>query len=440
MSAFYSLLPWIVQATIKGSVTIAIMAAAHALVGRRLRARWWCVLWLIALVRLAAPTAPAVGWSLFNFLPPHPAIEWQLRAPAATIVFDAVRQRTAVPWWIAGWKWLVPAWFAGFAVILGRMAVSTIRMRALVMRARGNGGATHAGWDIVEEARAQLYIRRKIVVIESPLFAGPALHGVLCPALLLPEGMCGTFDRDELRHVVLHELAHLRRHDVAVNWLVNAVRALHWFNPLVWLAVARIQEERELACDELTLSCLHPQERLGYGRTILKLVEHFRSAGAVPALVGIVNQKQQMRRRLLMIRNDGRPSPLALPILATLSAIVFMALTDAPAARHATLDLPVLGTLDRFERRIDIDVTNATLTDLLHVITSRCGVTVTQSSALEASDVQRARFTVRACNQPAAAVLSDALRPYGVVPVPTASGLTLTTGPPCFGGRPAKHH
>jgi bla regulator protein blaR1 len=438
MTAFYSLLPWIVQATAKGSVAIAIMAAAHALIGRRLRARWWCVLWLLALVRLVAPAAPATGWSLFNFLPPHPAIELQLRAPAATMVFDAIRRRIAVPWWIAGWKWLVAAWFAGFAVILGRMAAATIRMRSLVARAL-DGGAAPAARDIVEEARAQLHIRRGIVAIESPLIDGPALHGVFRPTLLLPEGMCGAFDRDELRHVVLHELAHLRRHDVAVNWLVNAVRALHWFNPLVWFAVARIQEERELACDELTLSCLHPHERLGYGRTILKLVERFRSAEPVPALVGIVNRKQQMRRRLMMIKTGHRRSPLALPILAVLGAIAIMALTDAPTAAHERHVPATLRTLDRFERRIDIDVTNATLTDLLDAIAARSGVAIAQSSSLAASDVQRARFTVRALNQPAAAVLGGALRPYGIVPVPTASGMTLTTGPPCFGGRSTKH-
>src|SRR5258708_18501563 len=99
MSALYSLLLWIVQATTKGSVAIAIMAAAQALIGRRLRARWWCVLWLITLVRLVVPTAPSNGWSLFNFLPAHPAIELQLRAPAASIVFDAIGRRVAGPWW-----------------------------------------------------------------------------------------------------------------------------------------------------------------------------------------------------------------------------------------------------------------------------------------------------------------------------------------------------
>jgi bla regulator protein BlaR1 len=415
------------------------MAAAHALIGRRLRARWWCALWLVALIRLVAPTAPAAGWSLFNFLPPHPAIELQLRAPAGSMVFDVIRQRIAVPWWIAAWKFLVLAWFGGVAIILGRMIVSTTRMHSLVVRALESDGATPAAWDIVEEARAQLHIRRGIVAVESPFIGGPALHGVLRPTLLLPEGMCDTFDRDELRHVVLHELAHLRRHDVAVNWLVNAVRAMHWFNPLVWLAVARIQEERELACDELTLSCLHPHERLGYARTILKLVERFRSAEPVPALVGIVNQKQQMRRRLMMIKSGGRRSPLALPILATLSVIALMALTDAPTVAHPTHAPATVRTVDRFERRIDLDVKNATLTELLDAIAARSGVTIAQSSSLAASDVQRWRFTVRAFNQPAAAVLGGALRPYGIVPIPTASGMTLTTGPPCLGGRSTKH-
>jgi hypothetical protein len=141
----------------------------------------------------------------------------------------------------------------------------------------------------------------------------------------------------------------------------------------------------------------------------------------------------------MMIKNDDRRSPLALPILAACSAIAFMALTDAPAGPYATLDPAALGTLDRFERRVDIDVTNATLNDLLDAIAKRSGVPIAQSSLLAASGVQRARFTVRAFDRPAAAVLSGALRPYGIFPVPTASGMTLTTGPPCFGRRTPAH-
>src|SRR5206468_3087970 len=124
---------------------------------------------------------------------------------------------------------------------------------------------------------------------------------------------------EELRHVILHELGHLQRHDVAMNWLLTAVRTIHWFNPLAWLAMARVEEERELACDELTLSSLAPHERPGYGRTILKILEHFRTAASVPARVGILNQKERMRRRLIRISGPPRRSPLMVPLLTVLS-------------------------------------------------------------------------------------------------------------------------
>jgi bla regulator protein BlaR1 len=425
MTALFPLLPWIVQATIKGSIAIIVMTAAYALIGRRLRARWWCALWLLALVRLAAPTAPGTEWSLFNFVPLHPGIELQLRGPAAQL---------AVPWWIVAWKWLVLVWFAGFAILVCRMIIATVRVRSIVRRALASGKAR----DIVEEARVQLHIRREIAVVESPLIDGPALHGVFRPTLLLPEGMCSAFDREELRHIILHELAHLRRHDIAVNWIVNAIRAMHWFNPLVWLAATRIQEERELACDELTLACLDPQERTDYGRTILKVIACFRSAEPVPALVGIVNRKQQMRRRLMMIQADGRRSPFAVPVLAVLSAIGCMALVDAPRIDRATLDPGAVRTLECLERRIDVDVTNASLTDLLGTISAQSGVKIAGSSSVP--DLRCARFSLHAVKTPASAVLTAALSPYGIVAVPSANGMTLTTGPPCLERRSATHH
>jgi bla regulator protein BlaR1 len=76
--------------------------------------------------------------------------------------------------------------------------------------------------------------------------ATPSLHGWLRPTLLLPRGFLVSFTREQLRYVVLHELAHLRRSDVLVNWIATAAQVLHWFNPLVRLAVMRLAEEREL--------------------------------------------------------------------------------------------------------------------------------------------------------------------------------------------------
>src|SRR5437762_409184 len=98
----------------------------------------------------------------------------------------------------------------------------------------------------------------------------------------------------ELRFVFLHELAHLKRRDIAVNWLTTILQILHWFNPLVWLAFARMRVDRELACDELALSFAAAGESKSYGGAIIKLVEGFARPAALPGLVGILEDRQQM--------------------------------------------------------------------------------------------------------------------------------------------------
>jgi hypothetical protein len=112
------------------------------------------------------------------------------------------------------------------------------------------------------------------------------------------------FDADELRHILLHELAHLKRHDVAINWLASLLQAIHWFNPVIWLAMARLRNDRELAADELVLSLTAGEAppRDAYGNTLVKLLQTL-SAGkpALSGTVGILERAHPMRRRITMI-------------------------------------------------------------------------------------------------------------------------------------------
>lgn len=160
--------------------------------------------------------------------------------------------------------------------------------------------------------------------------AAPSLHGWLRPALLLPEGFLETFTREQLRYAVLHELAHLRRSDVLVNWIATAAAALHGFHPLVRLARARLAEERELACDALALAALRAEERQAYGGTVLEIVDRLRTTQLVPALVGMTAAPQQLKRRIVMIASFKQPRYSAL-FAAMVVAVGLVTLTDAQA-------------------------------------------------------------------------------------------------------------
>lgn len=190
---------------------------------------------------------------------------------------------------------------------------------------------------LLEECKALIGVSRKVGLFETtaPL-QGPALAGVWRPRILLPSGMINETSASELRHVILHELAHLQRWDLAVNWLAAWVSILHWFNPLVRLACSRMRRQQEIACDERVLTALSPQEWHQYGHTLVNLSGSFTSRSAL-GRVGILENYQQLEQRVIMIGNHHRTttaSRLAPVILLGLStvSILHSSAADNPSA------------------------------------------------------------------------------------------------------------
>jgi beta-lactamase regulating signal transducer with metallopeptidase domain len=437
-----ALFGWIVDATVKGSVVILLVAVLQRLVGRRIGARWSHALWLVVLLRLAVPSGPASSLSIFNLIPlnggPLPKAAAVLARSAAggvTLQRQAGSEFVRATAWPAWWRWALALWLFGAVALALRSLIAAIRIHLAVRRAAIRDCVAP---EIVEDVKARLGIKRRLRVVESDLVEAPALHGLLQPLLLLPKGFSDSFDRAELRHVVLHELWHLRRMDVAVNWVLAVIQALHWFNPLVWFAASRIREERELACDELALSCLEEDERLGYGRTILKLLERFRAATPIPALVGIVNHKQKMKRRLLMITNYRNRMRFSILFAAAVAIVGVVGLTDARGGERRMvlkeLDPAAMATHERMMQRVSLDVTDGSLNDLLTAVSNKTGIVITQSPGTASSPAQDARFTIHAENVPAADVLLMSLRPLGLLPKPEANGLTVFKLVPGEGG------
>ena len=432
-STLLTLLGFVVGTTLKGSVVILLVALLQRLVGQQIGPRWRHALWLVVLLRLALPGGPASRWSIFNLFP----LGESSRVPAAAVrAFtqpegsNAVLRTKALAGflpehaWAPSWRWLLGIWLCGALVLALRALIGAIRTQRALRLADGGDISS----EVVDAVKTRLGIRRRLLVIESELVDAPALHGLLRPVLLLPKGFSQAFDREELRHVVLHELWHLRRLDVAVNWVLSVVQALHWFNPLVWFAASRIREERELACDELALSCLEEDERLGYGRTILKLLERFRAATPVPALVGIVNHKRKMKRRLLMITSYRNRMRFPLVFAAALAVVGVVGLTDARGGEPRMmkqLDPAAMQTMEKMRQHVSLDLTDASLSDLLTAVANKTGVAVQQSPGTAASNAQQARFTLHADNIPAMDLLVMALGPFRVIPKPDANGVTV---------------
>jgi beta-lactamase regulating signal transducer with metallopeptidase domain len=153
---------------------------------------------------------------------------------------------------------LVSVWAAVAVALLTRVAAGLWR----VVELRRSCAAVDLNTvDPSVSALIKEFGSRKVELCTSPRLQVPTAIGFFRPAVVLPEWTLREFSADELKSVVLHELAHLERRDDWTNLLQKVVRAVFFFHPAVWWVENRMTLEREMACDEQVLA------RMGNART-----------------------------------------------------------------------------------------------------------------------------------------------------------------------------
>ncbi len=372
------------RTSFQAAVLVLLVLLVQFVFQKHLTARWRSALWLVVIVRLLVPFAPGSVLSVFNLFPhlrqpvalaesitptdaamadntaerpvvlavPRiaPMIVLAPPAKAAEVLVaqsiprethqpsaaapEAPAQAAATPRQPISWvTLLLSAWVIGVAGLGGYVLACSTRLARMSRRLRViNDEQVLATLD---DAAERMGVRRRLTVVENPDLASPALFGFLRPRLMLPKGFLTQFSRQELRFVFLHEMAHLRRHDLALNGVVTLLQVLHWFNPLVWLGFARWRADRELACDALALEAAGDDQQQAYGRTILHLLENFTHRTSVPGLVGVLEDKSQLRRRIGMIASFRPGKRLGLFSLALIAIVALVGLTDAQPIKSA---------------------------------------------------------------------------------------------------------
>ena len=157
-------------------------------------------------------------------------------------------------------------------------------------------------WDeLTHTLRSALAVRAVVRVRESSRIMVPMVVGVLKPVLLLPIGLAANLSLREVEAVLAHELAHIKRHDYAVNLLQSVMEVLYFFHPALWWLSARVREEREHCCDDLAVQAIG-----GDGRILaqaLARVEELRlthtAASDQPILaMALATKRQQLLYRV----------------------------------------------------------------------------------------------------------------------------------------------
>ncbi len=309
MSAIDSVFEWLLAATLRASVLAAVILCIQMVLRRWLPAGWRHALWLPMVAVLVLPVLPEAPFGLFPLkketaMAP-PAVETMAAGDpveaTAEVVAPAVKQGMKV-------NYLALVWFAGACGVLGAGLLG-YRSNLARVRATATGPDKELAEDL-EVAALQAGLGRAPQVLISPAVNSPAVTGFLRPVLLLPVGFPEGFDRAEARLILLHEFSHLKRLDLPLNWLTCVLQAMHWFNPLLWFAFARMRADREAACDARVLSLDAADNRSQYGGALLKLQCMAPTRAMSLGFVGIFERGSEVKARIRAI-SAHRPGHFA---------------------------------------------------------------------------------------------------------------------------------
>ncbi len=321
----------------QGALLAGLAALAmHLLRGRSPQARY-AVGCAALLLMVAAPVATGLAaYEPAQSLAagPLPAGGPERQAVLARLAEVARQVRPADAWRDrveAALPSLVTVWLAGILVLslrlLGgwgyaqRLARREVRPAAAAMQRR------------LDELARRLGLSRPVRLLESARVRVPTVVGWLRPVVLLPLAAATGLTPAQLEAVLLHELAHVRRHDYLVNLLQSAAEVLLFYHPGVWWVSERMREEREACCDDVAVAACG--DALVYARALTRL-EGLRAAP--PRLAMAADGGSLLHRVRRLVLPAPQPARGAAPLL--LGALLLATLAVAAAAQRTLAPAP----------------------------------------------------------------------------------------------------
>jgi uncharacterized protein (TIGR03435 family) len=327
-------------------LVIAILYAAARLIAARTSSPQ--TRYLLACAALGAMmAAPLVTWELMRRLDASPEAMYRIRSTPATASTTDIATTNTLPdsirATVSGVQpeplllWVVLVWFAGAMVLWVRLAggwVVAARMRSMLVRR-----APPEWQQSLQELGARIGLSRPVRLLVSALVQVPTVVGWLRPVVLVPVGALGGLPAEHMEALLLHELAHIRRHDYLMNILQSVAESLLFYHPAVWWLSGHIRTERELCCDDVAVSI--SGDALTYARALAQL-ESYRPAYLHAAIAANGGSLRNRIARLLgqprqVVRTGLGPGVIAVAGLLAVAVYGLAQSADPPRFAVATI-------------------------------------------------------------------------------------------------------
>ncbi|MDA2250868.1 M56 family metallopeptidase [Bacillus cereus] len=343
---------WLIETSLMASILVGFILCIKVLFRNKLTPRWQYILWIVLMIRLLLPWSPDSSYSIYSLLSYSSSVSEVIpkNMPATENIVNIESDRkvelesnskmvtkTSEPevkvssekqTTFSLYKLALYVWLAGVIVLAATTFLTNRRLYSYIKKQP----------DITDEqvttvfnrCKQSMKMKKAVSLRLAGKIASPTVFSFFRPKVLLSKKHMKVLNEQQLQYVFYHELAHIKRNDVAVNWIMYSLILLNWFNPILWYAYFCMREDQELACDAYALTFIDKEEQIAYGHTIITLLEHY--SYQVPSLANLSRNKRSLKRRIIMIKKFQKKSyRLSLLGVIVIVAIASLSLFNARA-------------------------------------------------------------------------------------------------------------
>lgn len=361
----------ILEASVMASVMICLVLLIRALLARSMRPGVMLMLWGLVLLRLFLPltltspvnliTIPRQSIAIQSDYAPAaaqdftPAAEGGASAPqmsavsgSSDTVEPAVKKSAdtggdtanAPAWNISCHIWDVAAaaWVAG---ILATLLLFARKARICSKHLKLCAPVTDAAvLDMIRRHSDEAGIRTAAAALVCDFVHAPMVYGYFRPRILIPTIFL-NMGRGSLGAILLHEVIHIRRRDILKNYIWLVAKALHWFNPLVWLAFELYEDDIELCRDYNVAYMLNTDGAFVYSMSLLEAARLSRRTAYPPSqAAALFESTGSLKTRIFRLMKPVKHKKTA-AILSVLLALVMTVTCFTTACQPTPVTPPV---------------------------------------------------------------------------------------------------
>ncbi|OXB96673.1 MULTISPECIES: M56 family metallopeptidase [Bacillus] len=367
---------WLIETSLMASILVGFILCIKVLFRNKLTPRWQYMLWIVLMIRLLLPWSPDSSYSIYSLLSYRSSVSEVIpkNMPATENIVNIESDRkvelesnpkmvtkTSEPevevslekqTTFSLYKLALYVWLAGVIILA---TITFLTNRRLYSYIKKQPDITDEQViTVFDRCKQSMKMKKAVSLRLAGKIASPTVFSFFRPKVLLSKKHMKVLNEQQLQYVFYHELAHIKRKDVAVNWIMYSLILLNWFNPILWYAYFCMREDQELACDAYALTFIDKEEQIAYGHTIITLLEHY--SYQVPSLANLSRNKRTLKRRIVMIKKFQKKSyRLSLLGVIAIVAIASLFLFNARATEgKEKQEDKVEQSKDAFQNAVDM--------------------------------------------------------------------------------------